>query len=610
MSPAEERGALTPQPSLYEYALRLHRAEPDGRLPKGGYPLPDPPQRRGSLGWTEAQAAVVEALAPLLTDPDTVRAADEVHLRLHELGVRDRHIHAVVAQLPLEDEGTARALGRRLARMGSSTPAVSVGLGLLARLGEPEDVPHLKILGLLRGFTRPAIQALTALDAPTAALVWLGNHVEGRALRHLVDALAARDDQTARTWLLEVPLEPRAVGSSTARRIAEAVRLADILREDPVDTRVLTQAGRLLSRMTSLRDYQAEILAYPQAVTAYDALVARASQLPPTLDHYATLLSLALDLHSGPSFLLAWRPGQREALLDTLESVLSTPAWSAVPAGEPTDPAERRRANWIRRAARQPFSARARSTRLRVEVAVRDPADPDIVETRLLIDGRPLVPEAFGRGPANSPEYLLDSGRLRAAAEPREVQLAEAYCTEGCCGALYVTVCREGEHVVWRDWRRPATPPSRQPPPELPEYRFNVADYDAEIARAENDHSWAWPARSTARLIAASLRDRPDLLTRWDAQLGWVGTDFTDPDATVLSFTYWPGLAAGQRDKDGPWLQFIWTLPEDGTPPEGRAAAALRRLATVDPKTYAEVRGGSREYAEALGFPWPERGSR
>lgn len=143
---------------------------------------------------------------------------------------------------------------------------------------------------------------------------------------------------------------------------------------------------------------------------------------------------------------------------------------------------------------------------------------------------------------------------------------------------------------MWRDWRRPTPPPSRLPPPELPEYRFNAADYDAEIARAESDHSWAWPARSTARLIAAGLRDRPDLLTRWDARPGWIGTDFTDPDATVLSFTYRPGLAAGQRDKDGPWLQFTWSLPEDGTPPEDRAAAALR-LATADPKTYAEVGG-------------------
>lgn len=64
MSAPEERGALTRQPSLYEYALRLHRAEPDGRLPRGGYPVPDPPQRCGSLGPAEAQAAVREVLAP------------------------------------------------------------------------------------------------------------------------------------------------------------------------------------------------------------------------------------------------------------------------------------------------------------------------------------------------------------------------------------------------------------------------------------------------------------------------------------------------------------------------------------------------------------------
>ncbi|WP_431040627.1 hypothetical protein ACQUSR_01160 [Streptomyces sp. P1-3] len=546
-----------------------------------------------------------EALVPLMADPDTARAAEEVHRRLQELGVRDRHIRAVAAELPVEDEATARALGRCLTRTGTSTAAVSMGIGLLARVGEPEDVPYLKLLGLLRGFAAPAVQALTALDCPTAALVWLGDRVGGRGLRHLVDALAARDDQAARSWLLAVPLEPRAVGPSTARRIAEAVRLADVLRADPVDIGVLAQAGRLLCRMASPRDYHAEILAYRQAVAAYEALIARASRLPPTLDHCATLLSLALDLYSGPSVLLGWRPGQREALLDALESVLTAPAWAAMAAGEPADPAERRRAHWIRRTARQPFARRATPARLRVEVTVRDPADPDIVETRLLIDGRPLVPEAFGRGPAGSPEYLLDSGRLRASTAPREVRLAEAYCTEGCCGALYVTICRDGEHVVWRDWRRPATPPSQQPPPELPEYRFDAAEYDAEITRAENDHSWAWPARSTARLIAAGLRNRPDLLTRWDAQPGWVGTDFTDPDTAVLSFTFWPGLAAGRRNREGPWLQFVWSVPEDGTPPEERAAAALRRLAAADPKAYAEVRGGSREHAEALGFPWP-----
>jgi hypothetical protein len=564
--------------------------------------LPDPPQRRAALGWRKAQAGVRDALGPLLSDRDTVRAADEIHRRLHKLGVRDRHVQAAMADLPLEDTAAARALGRHLTRAGTSTLTVNVGIALLARLGEPEDVPYLKVLGLLRVLARPVVGALTALDCPTAALVWLATHAESRALRHLIDAIAARDDHEARTWLINAPLDPGTVGPSTARRIAEAVQLAGILREEQIDTQVVAQAGRLLSRMTGLRDYRPEILSYQQATTTYNAFVARASQLPPTLDHYAILLSVALDLHSGPSALLDWQPGQREALLRALETVLSTPSWTSVAESEPEEPAERRRVHWIRRTARQPFH-RATVSRFRVEATVRDPADPDTVEARLLIDGRPLVPEAFGKGPANSPEYLLDSGRLRAPAESREVQLAEAYCTEGCCGALYVTICREGDQVVWRDWRRPLT---RQPRAELPEYRFDAGDYDAEIERAENDRSWAWPARNTARLIAAGLRDQPDLLTRWDGQVGWIGTDFHDQDETVISFTYWPGLAAGQRDDDGPWLQFIWSLPDDGTPPENRASAALRQLAEQDPKTYAHVGGGSRSHAEALGFPWPE----
>lgn len=605
MSAQADGGVTAPRLSLYAYALRLYQSKPDGRLPHGGHPFPDSPPRRAALGWREAEESVRESLAPLLSDPDTVRAADEIHRRLHTLGIRDRHVQAAMDNLALEDTledtAAARALGRRLTRTGTSTLTVNVGIALLARLGEPEDVPYLTVLGLLRVLTRPVVGALTALDCPTAALVRLANHAENRALRHLIDAIATRDDHEARTRLINAPLAPGTVGPSTARRIAEAVQLADILSEEQIDTQVVAQAGRLLSRMTGLRDYQPEVVSYQQATTTYDAFVARASQLPPRLDHYAILLSVSLDLHSGPSVLLDWQPGQREALLRALEAVLSNQSWTAVAESEPEEPAERRRVHWVRRTARQPFH-RATVSRFRVEATVRDPADLDTVEARVLIDGRPLVPEAFGKGPAHSPEYLLDGGRLRAAAEPREVQLAEAYCTEGCCGALYVTICREGDQVVWRDWRRP---PARQPRAELPEYRFDAGDYDAEIERAENDRSWAWPARNTARLIAAGLRDQPDLLTRWDGQVGWIGTDFHDQDSTTISFTYWPGLGAGQRHRDGPWLQFIWSLPDDGTPPENQASAALRRLVDQDPKTYAQVRGGSRSHAETLGFPWP-----
>jgi hypothetical protein len=54
--------------------------------------------------------------------------------------------------------------------------------------------------------------------------------------------------------------------------------------------------------------------------------------------------------------------------------------------------------------------------------------------------------------------------------------------------------------------------------------------YDAEIARAETDHSWSRPARTTARLIKAGLVERPDLLSRWDAKRGWISSGFEDPD--------------------------------------------------------------------------------
>ncbi|MEH6374271.1 hypothetical protein V7793_08015 [Streptomyces sp. KLMMK] len=627
MSPQEERAALTPRTSLYAYALRLRDAEPDGRPPRRGYrlPAPDPgpapaspsaapaaTQQRGNLDRAGARAAATGAVAPLLSDPDTLRAADEVHRRLHDLGAQVADVRNALAGLPLEDAAAARALGRRLVRTGTSAPAVSVGIDLLARLGEPEDVACLKVLGLFRSFARPVIAALTAIDCPTGALVWLSRCTEGRELRRLVDALLARDDQAARDGLLAVPLDPRAVGSETARRIAEAVVLDDIISNDPVDAPTLAQAGRLLVRMARANDYRHEILAYDRAAAAYEAFVTRASRLPPGLDHYAILLSVALDLHSGPSVLLGWRPGQREALLESLESVLTAPAWAAVPGAGPgltdpglTSPAERRRIQWIRRAARQPFTRPAAPGRLRIEVVVRDPAVPECVETRVLIDGRPLVPEVFDRGPAHSPEYLLDTGRLRATAEPREVQLAEAYCTEGCCGALHVTICRDGDQVVWRDWRRPRTLPSGRPAPELPEYRFDAAAYDAEIARAETDRSWAWPARNAARLIATGLRDRPDVLARWDARLDWAGTDFGEPDTIAVSFTFRPGIAAGRQDEDGHYLQFVWELQDDGTPAEQQAAAALHRLSTADPKGYAHVRGGSRESAEALGHPWP-----
>ncbi|WP_405964272.1 hypothetical protein OG713_27195 [Streptomyces sp. NBC_00723] len=660
-----------PPPALYDQVRRLRQESPDGLPPGRGFDLPaDLPAELGTdspadlpseppetgLSRREMAGVVREALNPLPEDPATL------HRRFAELGVRGRHrnlIRSAVAALPLpaDEHATARALARQLTRTGSTVPAVTAGLALLTRLGEPEDVPYLSTLGLVRSLTGPAVEALDALDRRSAAVLWLLTSVSRGELRPLVRALGAGDDRAVRPELVAFRAEPRFLGATTARRIAEAARLPDLLAEHPADPALLARAARLLVRMGCASDDTTELLTYREAPAVYETVVTRAGLLPPTVEQHATLLSLALDLSSGPGALLDWPSGCRETLLASLGRQLAKPSWTATattgvgpedpaglgperpagvgpkrpagvgpkrPAGVgpkrpagigperpadlgPEDPAEvarRLRVGWIRRTGRRPFTRPAVPDRgLRVEIVAGDPVDRAPVETRVLVDGRPLVPAVFAHGPAHSPEELLDEGLLRAGPEPRRVRLAEAWCGEGCCGALHVTIRRDGDQVVWEDWRRPPPPGSRGPAPELPVLRFDATAYDAEIARAEADRAWAWPARTVARLIRARLVERPELLSRWDARRGWISTGHEEPDTAQVHFWYQPGLGAGRPEEDP--LVFRWTVPDDGTPPEAQAAAALRRLAEEDPKSYSRVSGGTRKRAAELGYTWP-----
>ncbi|MFE2242264.1 hypothetical protein ACFXCU_22495 [Streptomyces virginiae] len=586
MSAREERPSLSSRTtSLYDYALFRHGIEPDGRVPRRGYPLPDGPPEpsRADLTWQQAQAEVTDALSPLLADPDPVRAADAVHRRAADLAMPHRTLRAHTARLTLTDEAAARRTARQLTRTGTDAAAVGVGMALLVRLGEPEDVPCLKALGMLHGLADAASAALDPLDRQAAALLYIRHRDRRGELAPLTDAIATGDAEAVRSALLSLPDEDRALW--LARRIAEAADLHGLLRARPQDAELLALTGRLLHRMADQLESRPDILDYRPARAVYETLVRHADRLPPTPEHRALLLSVALDLHSGPAVLLDWRPGRRRALLDALDGLLPAAAQEPVPGD--------READWFRRNRHLPFARAGDGDRPRWEVVVvhRSP-DSSAVETRILIDGVPLVPALFGKGRGHPPEYLIDSGRLRAAPEPREVQLCEAYCTEGCCGALYVTIRRDGDEVVWDGWRGAVGPP---PPP----YRFDAAAYDAELARAERDHSWCWPARSTARLVAAGLRDRPDLTSRWEVAVSWVATDWRDPDTTVVQLRFTP---SAPPPGTGGSLYFTWRLPDDDSPPGDRAAAALRRLETDDPKAFAVFDGGDTELAEALGY--------
>ncbi|MFJ3906503.1 hypothetical protein [Streptomyces sp. NPDC090025] len=599
MRPPEERPARTPRPALYAYALSLPPSAPAAAaLPE------DPPLPRGAravgptLRGAPAFAAVRDALTPLLRAPDSPATAEETAHRLAELPVRLSAMVRVARTMPLPDEPAARAFARRLVRTGTARHPVCVGLALLGRLGEAEDIPSLLALARLELLSGLALTALEPLDPATAALARLDGRIPAsHALRPLVDASLAGAADDALALLAAPSFDADAVFPEAARWIADALGLAELARHEPPDPPLLARAALLLVRMARSHDHESEILRYGEARQLCEAVVRHAHVLPPTDDHAAVLLSLAVELHSGPLAVLPWRHGQRERLLVTLGAVLEAATWSGVfdGPGATATPQARHRSAWFDYTVERVFRAPVPPGRFRVEVLSGDPADLGCaVQVRVLVDGRPLVPAALGGAAGAPPEQVLLNGALRATGEPHEAVLGETWCSSGCCGTLRATVVREGGAVVWRDWRRPSPLVGRPAPPELPAHRFDAAAYDAEVARATADDRWSWPARRTAWLLGEALRARPGLAARWDCEVRLVGTDGRQPHTTTVHLVYRPGVFEGTAAESGPWLMFRWRLPDDGTEPGERVAAALRRIGREDPRGFAECVGGAR----------------
>jgi hypothetical protein len=238
-----------------------------------------------------------------------------------------------------------------------------------------------------------------------------------------------------------------------------------------------------------------------------------------------------------------------------------------------------------------------------VRVAVPPPDSHREPELHVVVDGEPLATSWFGRGHPHSPEDVLDLGPgLRGGAEPVDVRLSEADCVEECCGAFRAVIHRD-EAAGTVEWEVRDTGPAK---PKTRRFSFPSEDYDAELDRALADRSWEWPARRAARLLRAQLKAEPELLGRWDCRPGWIGAP--NRDRNLLEFTF---LHPRVWEPDGPRLQFKHAVTvADAFEVDDRAVAAVvdrivDMLNTTDPKTVASVIGGSRESAEALGFPWP-----
>ncbi|GIF94966.1 hypothetical protein [Catellatospora citrea] len=640
MTQVDERAALAPR-TILEHAELLHFTHPDGPLPDGGRPYPDAERHAGLPQTGRRTAASDKALVDLVTsvyraEPAAARARFALAEALRPVGVASRGGGPLIEAVASFDPRWRHRVGRHLACTGTERSQVLVGLILLGGVAGPDDALPVRLLGLLgRHFGEPAIRVLRQIPAADD-LIWLAERSDPLRHSHAVAALCALADPATFGWLLREGVRSGEPSVQHARSVAETVDLPDLLNADvPMgrrpsstqgdgkapflhlsDAEVVEQAGWLLATMMGREAGNAELRRYAGAGSALAGFTRGAGRMRPGLDRYAMVVSVLADLHAGQAATLPLPEGELSAMRAALARLLDEPAWAAVRADaeRSADPATRHRAQWARAtrtacrltppAAESdgqapPDGAPADGGRssFAIRVAVGDPGRRGGVETRIFIDRRPVVGEAFDKGPSEQPEYLLGpEHRLRAGDEPHEVRLAEAECTEGCCGALYVTVERQGAEVVWRDWRNPD-----RTGVDLPSFRFAAHEYDAEVARAEGDHSWEWPDRTVARLVRARLRQEPDLLGRWDCHPGWLSAGPHGSGQVHVSYFHprRPSLA------DEPWLQFVAVLDVPPGEPESVADEVVRQLADTDPRRPERLSGGSAGAVEALGFDWP-----
>jgi hypothetical protein len=460
-------------PSLFDHATRLHELRPDAPLPRGGRtdlvnPLPrgDPPSEVRKLH---------AAFDRFFADPSApVRTLHDSLCRIRVLGWM---FGPDEPSFPLPDAVRGREAGRWLIRRGTDHRAVLAGLALLVRTARPDDAVALRMIGLLEHLTPWAVRALVTLPDASEHLIWLAERTERQSRACVVDQLLKRGDQVATGWLRRHGLE----GIDPIvlyRRAGVDLALGYVVEYPEMELR---SAGRELMSVVASGPARIAPARYREARLAFRELVRRLAAAPHPVRDHELVAALAEEFRSGHAACLGWEAGELGDLRSTLFAILRRP--------EVTDYLDREirfgapgRRTWhdsVRR-----IAAEVPTGPFRIHVVVPGPVWARDVETRVLIDGWPVVAAAFDTGAPCPPSTLLANGVLRATAGPHEVCLAEAYRTDGASGELYVTIARDADEVVWRDWRGHT---SAEPPPEL---RFPARAYDAEVARAGADRSW------------------------------------------------------------------------------------------------------------------------
>ncbi|MFC3491675.1 hypothetical protein [Glycomyces rhizosphaerae] len=449
-----------------------------------------------------------------------------------------------------------------------------MGLQLLAWSGEPGDTDLIGTFALLgRNYRSIALRALKRLGLGTPGLFALANRVPLRERHPFAVTLGAAPIADINALV-------------AALSVGDAITLLRMTEDFQGTPEWIRGNERLAAAVV--------------AAAENPLLMGDGPQTP------VSMVWLRDGIRYGPCALLGYSPGQRRQAIERLGAWLSAPCTlEAVKAEVARRPGDSQ-AIWLHHQVIEAQRDRSGDfpEGLAIRIAVPQPGSPGDVRTHLLIDGVPLEPRSFGMGMPRIPERFQGAeDGLQATAESREVVLAEADCTEGCCGALRARIRRVEARgrVEWEVWRTRGA----QGDPER--FSFDAAAYDTEVARAASDFAWEWPARRVARLLRERMEAEPGLMSRWECRFGSADSWNRERSVLRLHFAH-PEVPSPSSDR--PWLQFEYKVEvPDAAIVDDDAVTAIvdrivQRFRDADPKRFARVIGGSRELAESLGIPW------
>jgi len=321
---------LGPQITLFDHALRLHRQDPDGVLPRDGEPYPDDeryrartrPERDRRLDGADVAAILDRHFSrPDAPESDLGDAFRDVYVPIH----RNEHIAAAALRA---DRQRVRQTGRWLVRHSTDRCAAAVGLALLATDWAEDDIPLIQTIGLLsNSFAALATEALKRRRGGEA-LLWLAERVAGWGRVYVVEALCRHGvSASSRAWLLRHACDGDFLNGYFAGKIASAAHLHEAITSTDVDDELIDHTGRLLKIMADCGGMGMTLEHYPPAPVVLAAHAAHLARQTPTAQRYVDAAVIADHLAAKPPSRGGCTAEQRDRIVRQYLAVLEQPDW-------------------------------------------------------------------------------------------------------------------------------------------------------------------------------------------------------------------------------------------------------------------------------------------